>query len=35
MTLSSGKQLAMTAPEIYFEGWTSFDGPPSIQGEED
>ena len=35
MTLSSVETAQKTAPEINFEGWTSFDGPPSIQGEED
>ena len=35
MTLSSVETAQKTAPEISFEGWTSFDGPPSIQGEED
>ena len=35
MTLSSVETAQKTAPEINFEGWTSCDGPPSIQGEED
>ena len=35
MTLSSVETAQKTSPEINFEGWTSFDGPPSIQGEED
>jgi allantoin racemase len=35
MTLSSIETAQKTAPEINFEGWTSSDGPPSIQGPED
>ena len=35
MTFSSVETAQKTTPEINFEGWTSFDGPPSIQGPED
>ena len=35
MTFSSVETARKTTPEINFEGWTSFDGPPSIQGPED
>ena len=35
MTLSSVETAQKTTPEINFEGWTSFDGPPSIQGARD
>ena len=35
MTLSSVETAQKTTPEINFEGWTSFDGPPSIQGAKD
>ena len=35
MTLSSIETAQKVAPEIHFEGWTSFDGPSSIQGPED
>ena len=35
MTFSSVETAQNTSPEINFEGWTSFDGPPSIQGPED
>ena len=35
MTFSSVETAQKTTPEINFEGWTSFDGPPSIQGPAD
>ena len=35
MTLSSIETARKVAPDIHFEGWTSFDGPSSIQGPED
>ena len=35
MTFSSVETAQKTTPEINFEGWTSFDGPPSIQGVKD
>ncbi|MQQ09650.1 HyuE hydantoin racemase [Epibacterium sp. SM1979] len=35
MTTAMLEQAQRAAPEIQFEGWTSENGPPSIQGEED
>ena len=35
MTASALKAVRLAAPEIAFEGWTSHDGPASIEGEAD